>query len=125
LNLPEVVLHDFDPVALVLVAGLVALNVVFGILNARLELLLLVVEFVLERQEVFVEGNTVAKKRFIATGLILLVDLLVFEELDAGLHGGNLFVEVQNDVIVDLALLPYIFSPGLQLLDFVGGLRQL
>lgn len=125
LNLSEVILHDFDPVALVLVAGFVPLDIVFCVLDACLELLLLVIELVLESQEVFIERNAIAKKRFIATGLVFLVYLLVFEEFNAGLHGGDLLVEVQNDVIVYLTLLTFIFPPGLQLFDFVSGLCQL
>ena len=48
-----------------------------------------------------IEGNTVSQERLIAIGLVLLVDLLVLQQLDLGLHGGDLLVEIQDDVVMD------------------------
>ena len=87
-----VVLKHFDSVTLVLVRCLVAINLILSVLYASFELLLLVVELVLEGQEMLVEGDAVAEERFIATGLVLLVDLLIFEQLDLALHSGDLLV---------------------------------
>lgn len=44
-----------------------------------------------------VERDSVTKERFIATGFVLLVDLLVLEELDLLLHGGDLTLQVVDD----------------------------
>lgn len=68
--------------ALVLIVGLITLNFVLGLLDSCLELLLLVVKLVLQGQEVLIQRNTVAKERFIATCLVLLVNLLVLQQLD-------------------------------------------
>ena len=48
-----------------------------------------------------IEGDTVSQERLIAIGLVLLVDLLVLKQLDLGLHGGDLLVEIQYDVVMD------------------------
>ena len=48
LNLSEVVLHYFDPVTLVFVVGFVTLDVILGLLDTGLQLLLLIVELVLK-----------------------------------------------------------------------------
>ena len=48
-----------------------------------------------------IEGNAVSQERLIAVGLVLLVDLLVLQQLDLGLHGGDLLVEIQDDVVMD------------------------
>ena len=52
LNLPEVILHDFNPVALILVVCFVTLDFILGLLDAGLQFFLLVVELVLKGQEV-------------------------------------------------------------------------
>ena len=72
----------------------------------------------------FIQRNTVAEKRFIATSLVLLVDLLVFEELDGGLHGGDLLVQVKNDVLMDGSFLTVHLPTGRQLFDFVSSLGK-
>ena len=125
LNLPEVVLHDLNSVALVLVVRFVALDVVLGLLDARLELFLLVVELVLKGQEVLIEWNTVSQKRFIAASLVLLVDLLVLEQLDRSLHRCNLPMQVENDVFPDGGLVHIGLLSRRQLLNLVSGLGQL
>ena len=89
-----VVLHYLNPVALALVARFVALNLVLCILDSCLQLLLFVVELVLKGKEMLVQGDAVSQKRFIATRLILLVDLLVLKHLDLVLHGGDLTMQV-------------------------------
>ena len=48
LNLSEVVLHYFDPVTLVFVVGFVTLDVILGLLDTGLQLLLLIVKLVLK-----------------------------------------------------------------------------
>ena len=125
LNLLEVVLHDLNSVALVLVVGFVTLNVILGLLDARLELFLLVVELVLKGQEVLVEWNTVSQKRFIAASLVLLIDLLVLEQLDRSLHRRDLSVQVENDVFPDGGLVHVCLLSRCQFLNLVRGLGQL
>ena len=125
LNLLEVVLHDLNSVALVLVVGFVTLNVILGLLDARLELFLLVVELVLKGQEVLVEWNTVSQKRFIAASLVLLIDLLVLEQLDRSFHRRDLSVQVENDVFPDGGLVHVCLLSRCQFLNLVRGLGQL
>ena len=86
---------------LVLVRGLIALDLLLSVPNTALQLLLLVIELVFERKEVLIERDTVSQERLIAIGLVLLIDLLVLQQLDLGLHGGDLLVEVQDDVVMD------------------------
>ena len=94
-------LHDLDLVTLVLIRGLIACDLLLSVPHTAIQLLLLVIELVFERQEVLIEGNAVSQERLIAVGLVLLVDLLVLQQLDLGLHGGDLLVEVQDDVVMD------------------------
>ena len=119
-----VVLHDFDAVTLALVAGLVALDLILSVLHTRLQLLLLIVKLVLQCKEVLVQRDTVTQKRFIAACLVLLVNLLILEHLDLVLHGGNLAMQVQNDVFMNGIRLAVFLPPRRQLLDLVSGLRQ-
>ena len=100
------------------------LDFTLSVLDAGLELLLLVVEFVLKRQEMLIEGDTITEKRFIATSLVLLVNLLIFQELDLSLHSGDLLVKVQDNVVMDDFRLPGLFLSSSQLFDFVGGLLK-
>ena len=125
LNLLEVVLHDLNSVALVLVVSFVTLDVVLGLLDAGFELFLLVVELVLKSQEVLVEWNTVPQKRFIAASLVLLVNLLVLEQLDRSFHRRNLPVQVENDVFADGGFVHVCLFTRRQFLNLVGGLGQL
>ena len=69
---------------------LILLDLVLLQLDLLLEVALLVIELILKSQEVLVERNSVAEKRFIAACLVLLVNLLVLEQLDFGLHDGDL-----------------------------------
>ena len=94
-------LHDLDLVTLVLIRGLIALNLLLSVPHTAIQLLLLVIELVFERQEVLIEGDTVSQERLIAIGLVLLVDLLVLQQLDLCFHSGDLLVEVQDDVVMD------------------------
>ena len=120
----EVSLHDFDSVPLVFIGELVTLNLILGILNTRLELLLLVVELVLEGQEVLIQRNSISQKRFIAASLVLLVHFLVFQQLDGGLHRRDLLVQVEDDLIMDGTLLPVHLFPSSHLLNFVSSRCQ-
>jgi len=124
LNLAEIILHDLNTVSLVLIRSLVALNLVFSILNACLKFLLLIVELIFECQEMLIQRNTITEKRFIATCLVFLVHLLVFEKLDRCLHGGDLLVQVKDDIIVDFSLLTNHLPTSRQLLNFVSGLGK-
>lgn len=63
------------------------------------QITLFIVEFVLEGQEMLIQGNPVSQKRFIATSLVLLVNLSLFEQFDLSLHSGNLFLEIQDDFV--------------------------
>ena len=109
---------------LAFVAGLVALDLILSILHTRLQLLLLIVKLVLQCKEVLIQGDTVTQKRFIAACLVLLVNLLILEHLDLVLHGGNLAMQVQNDVFMNGIRLAVFLPPRRQLLDLVSGLRQ-
>ena len=111
MNLLVVILHDIDPVALLIVVLLVTLNLILSLLDSRLELLLLIVKFVLQGQEVLVQRNTVTQERFIATSLVLLVDLLVFQQLDRRFHCRDLSLQVRDDLTPDLVLICIIFFP--------------
>ena len=71
-----------------------------------------------------VEWNAVAQERFIATGLVLLIDLLIFEQLDLALHRGDLLVQVQDDVLMDGVLLRVFLVPARRLFYLVSGLLQ-
>ena len=51
---------------------------------------MLIIELVLKSQEVLIKRDSIAEKRFIAACLVLLVDLLVLEQLDFGLHDCDL-----------------------------------
>ena len=123
-HLPVVILKHFDPVALVLVRCFVTIDLILCVLYASFKLLLLVVELVLEGQEMLVERNAVAEERFIATGLILLVHLLIFEQLDLALHSCDLLVQVEDDVLMDSVLLRVLLVPACRLFDLVGCLLQ-
>lgn len=46
-----------------------------------------------------IERDSVAEERFIATGLVLLVNLLVLQQLDLGLHDGDLTLKVVDDFL--------------------------
>ena len=110
--------------ALVLVGGLVTLDLSLSIPHFLLELLLLVVEFVLKGKEMLIKRDSVTEKRFIATGLILLVHLAVLEEFDLLLHGGDLLVQIQDDIVMDsISLTISLLSSG-KLTDFVRSLLQ-
>ena len=108
----------------VLVGGFVALDLILSSFHSSSQLLLLVIEFVFESQEVFIERDTVTEKRFIATSLILLIDFLVLEHFDLGLHGSDLLVEVQDDIIMDHICLSILLLPASKLSDLVSGLLQ-
>ena len=71
-----------------------------------------------------IEWNTVAQKRFIATCLVLLVDLLILKQLDRSFHRRNLLVQVENDVFVDGTFLAVHLPPCRQFFNFVSGLGQ-
>lgn len=120
----EVLFHDVDSVPLVFIGELVTLNLILGILNTRLELLLLVVELVLEGQEMLIQRNSISQKRFIAASLVLLVHFLVFQQLDGGLHRRDLLVQVEDDLIMDGTLLPVHLFPSSHLLNFVSSRCQ-
>ena len=123
-HLAVVVLHHLDAVPLVFVRGLVALDLAHRVLNLSLELLLFVVEFVFQGQEVLIERDAITEKRFVAASLVLLVDFAVLEQLDLGLHRGDLLVQVEDDVVVDdVGLTAALLSVG-QLLNFVRRLLQ-
>lgn len=123
-DLAEIVLHDLDPVALVVIGGLVTLDFILRVLDSGLELLLLVVELVFKRQEVLVERDAIAQERFIPTRLVLLVDLLVLEQFDLRLHRGDLLVQVQDDVFMDAFRFAVFVSPRCKLLYLVCCLLQ-
>ena len=71
-----------------------------------------------------VERNTISQKRFIATSLVLLINLLIFQELDLVLHSSDLLVQVEDDVIVNGFCLATFFLALCQRLDFVSRLLQ-
>ena len=110
--------------SLALIAGLISLDLILGILDASLQLFLLIVKLVLQGQEMLIQRNAIAQKRFIAASLILLIDLLVLEHLDLILHSGDLPVQVQDDILMNGVSLLILLLPGGQLLDLVGSLSQ-
>ena len=71
-----------------------------------------------------VKRDSIAKKRFIAACLILLINFLVFEHFDLGLHGGDLLVQIQNDILMDHISLPIFLLPACECSDFVRSLLQ-
>lgn len=121
----KTIVHDFDTVALVLVRCLIALNLVLSIADSSFELLLLVVELVFQSQEMLVKRDSITEKRFIATCLVLLIDFLVFKQLDLSFHGRNLLVEIQNDVIMDQSCFTVFLLPAGELSDFISSLLQI
>lgn len=121
----KTIVHDFNAVALVLVRCLIALNFVLSIADSSFELLLLVVELVFQGQEMLVKRDSITEKRFITTGLILLIDFLIFEQLDLSFHGCNLLVEIKNDVIVDQSCFTVFLLPASELSDFISSLLQI
>lgn len=110
-NFPVVVLHHFNPVALVLVRSFVAFDLLFLVSDSSFELFLLIVELVLKSEEMLIERDAIPQKRFIATCLILLVHLLSLEQLDLSLHSGDLSLQVQDDLVVDSIGLLVLLSP--------------
>ena len=77
-----VILHDLDPVAFILVAGLITFDFVLSVFDSCLQLFLLVVKFVLESQEVLIERDAVSQQRLVPARLVLLIDFLVLKQLD-------------------------------------------
>ena len=63
----------------VIVRGFITFNLALSSSNPLLEVFLLVVEFVLQGQEMLVERDAVTQERFIARGLVLLIDFTVLE----------------------------------------------
>lgn len=123
-NLAIVILHDLDAVSLVLIGSLIILNILLHCTDTLLHILLLVVELIFEGQEVLIQRNAIAKQSFIATSLILLVDLLLLQQLDLGFHRGDLLVQIQNDVIVDHICFSAPFSLSRHFFDFISCLLQ-
>ena len=89
-NLLVFTLQYVDAMSGSVILVLILLNFIFLQLDLFLELSLLVVEFILQSQEMFVKRNTVTEERFIAACLVLLIDFLVLEQLDFSLHDGDL-----------------------------------
>ena len=78
-DLAIVILHDLNPVPLVLIRGLIVLDLFLHSSDPLLHILLLVVKLILQGQEVLIERDAVAKQSFIPTGLVLLIDLLLLQ----------------------------------------------
>ena len=100
-NFAIVILHDLDPVPFVFVRGLIILNLILHSSDTLLHLLLLVVEFIFQSQEVLIERDAITEQGFVPTSLILLIDFLLLQQLDLGFHSSDLLVQIQNDVVVD------------------------
>lgn len=50
----------------------------------------------------FIQGNTVAEKSFIARCLVFLVDFSIFQKLDFGLHRCDLLLEIVDVIELEL-----------------------
>ena len=101
LHLSVVIVQNFDTMTLVFVSGLVTLVLVLGVLDSGLEFLLLVVEFIFKRQKVLIKRDAVAKQRLVSTSLVLLVNFLIFEQLDLRFHRCDLLVQIDDDIFMD------------------------
>ena len=104
LHLSVVIVQNFDAMALVFVSSLITLVLVLGVFDSRLEFLLLVVKFIFKRQKVLIKRDAVAKQRLVSTCLVLLVDFLIFEQLDLRFHRCDLLVQIHDDVFMDKGL---------------------
>ena len=89
-------LHDFDSVFLLFIGSLLFSNLFLSDLNGLLEVILLVVELLLECKEMLIQRDTVSKQGFVARGLILLVNLTIFQKFDFVFHKDDLFLKIQN-----------------------------
>ena len=89
---------------LVFVSGLITLVFVLGVLDSSLKFLLLVVEFIFKRQKVLIKRDSIAKERLVSTCLVLLVDFLIFEQLDLRFHRCDLLVQIDDDILMDKRL---------------------
>ena len=104
LHLSVVIVQNFDTMTLVFVSGLITLVLVLGVLDSGLEFLLLVVEFIFKRQKVLIKRDAVAKQRLVSTSLVLLVNFLIFEQLDLRFHRCDLLVQIDDDIFMDQGL---------------------
>lgn len=115
IDLIELSLEYLNLVSLVLV-GLFLLAVLLEEAgNELIELVLLVVVFVLEGEEVLVKRDAVSQEGLITASLVLLVYLSVLQEFYLRLHQHNLLLQVQ-DVLFFEILSNLVFSLLLSLL---------
>ena len=114
-----VVENDF--VSLLIVQVKDVLDLCLFALDFILKVVLLVIEFVFESQEVLVERDSVSEERFVATSLILLVDFAVLQHLDLSLHGGDLFLQVQDNLLLEVFVGFFLVLEVSSLLHFFSG----
>lgn len=100
--------QNLNLVFLFVVCFLVGHNFSVSLLHVLFQVIVLIVVLVFECKEVFIKRNSVLEKRLVATGLVLLLDLLVFQHLNFEFHHGNLLVQIENDVIFQLCILFFL-----------------
>ena len=108
----------------VIVRGFITLDFALSSSDSLLEVFLLVVEFVLQGQEMLVKRDAVTQERFIARGLVLLIDFTVLEQLDLLLHGGDLLVKIEDDILMDGLSFSASFLVGGERTNFICGLLE-
>lgn len=81
---------------------LLAVDLVLLALALLVKLILFIVVFVLQRQEVFIERNAVAQQRLVTGGLVFLVNLTILQLLNLQLHRGDLLLEVVDELDVEV-----------------------
>lgn len=84
--------------------------------DVLLKFVLLIVEFVLKGEEMFVKWDAVPQERLITASFVLLVDLAILQQLYLGLHEHYLplhvqdvlFLEVLSDLVLILLMRPLL-----------------
>ena len=101
-NLLVLLLENLDLVLLADVAVRVMLHLLLQRQSLLLERALLVVELALQGEEVLVERDAVAQKRFVTRSFVLLVDLAIFQKLDLRFHSSDLLLQIADVLLLNL-----------------------
>jgi len=101
-DLVELPLENLDLMSFILVVHLLLSDVLVQGAHVLVQLVPLIVELVLKRQEMLVEGNAVSKEGLITARFVFLIDFPVFEQLDLMLHQHYLLLHVQDILFLEV-----------------------
>ena len=93
-------LHNVNPVFFLLVCSLLFSIVFFGNNKRLFEIVLLVVELFLKGEEMLIQRDTIPQQSLVTRGLVFLVDLTILQKFYFVLHEDDLFLEIQDVLLL-------------------------